>query len=66
MATARLVRERRRCTRALRCAGGPRRHDTDPMGMDPTRPHRRRPADLLYVGAGLLVVAALLVWALLG
>ena len=36
------------------------------MGMDPTRPHRRRPSDLLYVGAGLLVVAALVVWALVG
>ena len=42
------------------------RDDTGPMGMDPTRPHRRRPSDLLYVGAGLLVVVALLVWALLG
>ena len=36
------------------------------MGMDPTRPHRRRPTDFLYVGAGLLVVASLVLWALLG
>ena len=36
------------------------------MGLDPTRPHRRRPSDLIYVGAGLAVVIALVVWALLG
>ena len=36
------------------------------MGMDPTRPHRRRPSDFLYVGAGFLVVAGLLAWALMG
>ena len=36
------------------------------MGFDPTRPHRRRPADLLFVGAGLLVIAAVVLWALLG
>ncbi len=34
--------------------------------MDPTRPHRRRPTDYLYVGAALLVTALLLVWALVG
>ena len=36
------------------------------MGMDPTRPHRRRPADLLYVGAGLLVALLLVLWAFFG
>lgn len=36
------------------------------MGLDPTRPHRRRPSDYLYVGCGLLVVIALLAWALWG
>ncbi len=39
---------------------------TDKMGMDPTRPHRRRPTDFLYVGAGLLVAALLVVWAIFG
>jgi hypothetical protein len=36
------------------------------MGMDPTRPHRRRPTDLLYVGAGLLVAVLLVLWAFFG
>lgn len=34
--------------------------------MDPTRPHRRRPTDLLYVGAGLLVALLLVLWAFFG
>lgn len=37
-----------------------------PMGMDPTRPHRRRPTDYVFVGFGLLVVVLLLLWALSG
>lgn len=37
-----------------------------PMGMDPTRPHRRRPTDYVFVGAGLLVMALLVLWALSG
>ena len=36
------------------------------MGFDPTRPHRRRPADLVFVGAGVVLIVALVVWALLG
>ncbi len=36
------------------------------MGMDPTRPHRRRPTDYLYVAAGLVVAALLVLWAVLG
>jgi len=36
------------------------------MGFDPTRPHRLRPADLVFVAAGLLVAVGLVVWALLG
>ena len=36
------------------------------MGFDPTRPHRRRPTDLVFVGAGLLVAVILVAWALLG
>ena len=47
-------------------AGGAPAHDTWAMGFDPTRPHRRRPSDLIFVGAGLLVAVALVVWALLG
>jgi len=34
--------------------------------MDPTRPHRRRPTDYLYVGAALLVTTLLLLWAMVG
>jgi hypothetical protein len=34
--------------------------------MDPTRPHQRRPTDLLYVAVGLLVAALLVLWAFLG
>lgn len=34
--------------------------------MDPTRPHKRRPTDLLYVGAGLLVALLLVLWAFFG
>jgi len=47
-------------------AGGASAHDTWAMGFDPTRPHRRRPADLVFVGAGLLVAVALVIWALMG
>ena len=34
--------------------------------MDPTRPQRRRPTDVLYVGAGILVAVLLLLWAFFG
>jgi len=36
------------------------------MGMDPTRPHKRRPTDILFVGAGILVAVLLVLWALFG
>jgi hypothetical protein len=36
------------------------------MGFNPYRPQRRSAADYVFVAAGLLVCAALLVWALLG
>ena len=49
-----------------RGAEGSPLHDTCAMGFDPTRPHRRRPSDLVFVAAGLLVAVALVVWALLG
>ena len=38
--------------------------DTDVMGMDPTRPHRRRPTDIVFVVAACLTTVALLTWAL--
>ena len=38
--------------------------DTDGMGFDPRRPHRRRPSDIFYVGAAALVAVFLVVWAL--
>ena len=47
-------------------AGGAPDHDTWAMGFDPTRPHRRRPADLVFVGAGVVVIIVLVIWALLG
>jgi predicted nucleic acid-binding Zn ribbon protein len=34
--------------------------------MDPTRPHRRRPTDLLFVGAAVLVAVLLVLWAFFG
>jgi hypothetical protein len=36
------------------------------MGFNPHRTQRRRPTDYVFVAAGLLVVVALLLWALLG
>lgn len=36
------------------------------MGMDPTRPHRRRRTDYVFVAAGLLVALLLVTWALIG
>ncbi len=38
----------------------------DGMGFDPTRKHRRRPADYVFVAASVIVALALLAWALLG
>ena len=40
--------------------------DTDPMGMDPTRPHRRRPADYVFVSATIVAGVLLLVWVFFG
>jgi hypothetical protein len=34
--------------------------------MDPTRPHRRRPSDYVFVGAGVAVAVLLVLWALFG
>jgi hypothetical protein len=36
------------------------------MGMNPFRPHRRSPADYLMVAAALVVVVALVLWAIYG
>ena len=35
------------------------------MGFDPQRRHRRRPSDLLYVGAAILAGVLLVIWAVL-
>lgn len=51
-------------TAACRTMGGP--WEDLPVGLNPYRPHRRRPADLAIVLVALVVVAALVVWALLG
>lgn len=34
--------------------------------MDPTRPHQRRPADYLFVGATILAGIVLLLWVFFG
>lgn len=34
--------------------------------MDPTRPHRRRPTDIVFVAAAIIVAVLLLLWAFLG
>jgi hypothetical protein len=36
------------------------------MGMNPFRPHRRSPADYVMVAAALVIVLALVVWAIRG
>ena len=36
------------------------------MGLDPTRKHRRTPFDYWYVGIGVLMFLALLIWAAFG
>ena len=38
--------------------------DTDAMGFDPQRSHRRRPSDVLYVGATVVIGILLVAWAL--
>ena len=38
--------------------------DTDGMGFDPQRPQRRRPSDVIYVGAAVVVAVVLIAWAL--
>jgi len=36
------------------------------VGLDPTRPHRRRKSDVVFVVAALVVAALLVAWAFLG
>ena len=36
------------------------------MGFDPHRPQKRRPSDLVFVAAGLVVALLLVLWAFLG
>jgi hypothetical protein len=36
------------------------------VGFDPTRKHRRTPFDLFFVVGGLVLTAALVLWALFG
>ncbi len=36
------------------------------MGFNPTRPHRRRRSDYVYVAAAIVVGLALVAWAFLG
>ena len=54
------------CPRSLALdlhAPGPT-HDTGDVGFNPFRQHRRSPADVVMVAAGLLVCVALVAWAL--
>ncbi len=46
--------------------GGRSNGDTGRMGFDPQRRHRRRPSDVVYVAAALVVGALLVLWALVG
>jgi hypothetical protein len=39
------------------------RHDTEHVGLNPFRQHRRSPADILMVAVALLVCVALVAWA---
>ena len=41
-------------------------HDTEDVGLNPFRQHRRSPADILMVAVALLVCVALVAWAVLG
>ena len=40
--------------------------DTGSVGFDPQRRHVRRPSDLVFVAAGLVVVMIAVAWALFG
>ncbi len=48
--------------------GGPWRvrGQTGGVGLDPTRPHKRRKSDVVFVAAALVVAALLVAWAFLG
>ena len=41
-------------------------HDTDVVGFNPMRPSRHSPADYVMVAAALVIVLALVAWALFG
>lgn len=36
------------------------------MGFNPHRPQKRRPSDIVFVAAGILVAVALVAWAFFG
>jgi hypothetical protein len=36
------------------------------MGLNPYRPHKQRRSDLVFVAAGLIVAALLVLWAFFG
>lgn len=40
--------------------------DTGAMGLDPTRPHRSRGTDVVFVVAGVVIAILLVLWAFLG
>ena len=50
----------------LEAVGPVRRGDTGPVGFDPRRPHRRRPSDLAFIAAAILVTVVAVGWALFG
>jgi hypothetical protein len=51
---------------SLTCSPEASSRHTQPMGFDPTRKHVRRPLDAVIVASGLLLTAALVLWALFG
>ena len=45
---------------------GPTLGDTDPVGFNPHRQHRRSPLDYVLVAAALVICLGLVTWAVIG
>src|SRR3954452_3370923 len=53
-------------TARVRCTEGNGSGDTERMGFNPHRQHRRSPLDYVMVGAALVVCLGLVIWAVIG
>ena len=51
---------------SIRNGPGARRRYRSPMGFNPIRANRKRGSDVFFVAAAVIVVLALVIWALLG